>query len=335
MHDFAHRGPQPRSKVSPLSTYQKSQQDQLLFRLLRKLGLAAIVLGISLSLSLVIVVVAIFQLATWKANLPIGLALLTGEKNQIRRDTTLLWVDPTDQKITLLTLPSSELIRTPSSGQYSLSSLYGLYALDHQPIKKYLQTLVRNIRIDTTGIVVADTATPTTDTASRILRQSMLDPSVISSLSFPDRFSLWWYLRFHSGEIEKLDMPANLASRTDAFDDVTYDKFVQKNFVNSAVKKEAVTVAIINASGQARLASTVGRLFSALGLNIISVGDTPSIMQHGRIVIASSRGETSPTLDILRRYIDARLDVDNNTAAEYRADIVVFLSTQEAADFTP
>ena len=118
-------------------------------------------------------------------------------------------------------------------------------------------------------------------------------------------------------------------------DDGAYDTFVQKNFQNLAVKREGLSVAVVNASSRAHIASTAGRVFSILGVNILSISDTPNIQEKGSIVVSDGKLMKSATVTMLARYLGNTIKIAPQTTAEYRSDIVVFLGKTESLSFTP
>ncbi|PWU23090.1 hypothetical protein C5B42_04160 [Candidatus Cerribacteria bacterium 'Amazon FNV 2010 28 9'] len=334
MSDFAKRSHQARIKRSPLRSYHAAQQGRNTFRTLFKGGVVIGILCLSFLCSCFLIGWFFLHTSTIHGSEPVGIVLLTGPKDSVRRSVTVLWMDPGDNMLTLFSYPDSIQVRTPSEGEYSISSLYGLLALDHQPVQTYLRVMLRNIHINVSGVVIRNAAAPNTKTIANFLKDSLIDTSESSSLSLADRFRLWWFVAFRSPQIRQTTI-TDVTQNPRVFDDETYDAFVQKNVSNLSVRKENETVSVVNASGTARLATTVGRVLTTEGINVISLGDTPILLDHARLVLSSQSLIASHTVDMLSRSIDARVDIDPQTAAQYRSDIVLFLSTKEAADFSP
>jgi len=146
---------------------------------------------------------------------------------------------------------------------------------------------------------------------------------------------LLWYVWFSGASVKRLEFPVSVAASSQGLDDLSYDTFLQKNFLNVSLKKEAFSIAVVNASSQSRLASTLGRMFTAFGLNILSVSDTPNAQELGSIQVNSGQIMSSETVGVLGRYITGPVQVNPTVTSEYRADIVVFLGKKEAANFIP
>lgn len=336
MKDFARFSVHRKVKHSPFAHLQHENKQRVAGRVFQKVFISALVIFLSVITSLACVTFGLLQFASWKRDRALGTVILTGPSDTVRKTVTVVWSDPQHKTIQLLSFPDSVYVRTPSSGMYSMSSLYGLFALERKEVTSYLRALARNIRIDVSGVTVVDTPPPEPSQVRSLMRRFVFDRTATSSLSFANRVALWWYAQFEAKEIIAVSLPEALRqSNENVLDDPTYDAFVAKKFVDASLQAQPATVALVNASNKAKLASTVGRLFTALGMNVVSLTDVGTQMSQNRIAVANSTVLKSQSLEIITRYIDGKPEVDAQTVAEYRADIVIFLGTPVLEDFTP
>lgn len=337
MHDFAKTTKKrPGFTVSPFTVYKQQQQRKALSVWMQKALIALSFVGISLGLSCALLAFFFLHTSSWRGNTPLGIVVLTSDKNQILKDTNIIWIDPGLKEMSLLSIPGNLHVHTKQSGAYTLTALYGLYALDHETPAQFLKTFVRNVRIDSSFLVIGEgKKAPTSGTLRSFLLSTIFDTRGTYAFSFADRFALFWYALFGNARSVPLSFPQVVTTSEQGLDDLAYDTFVQKNFQNTKVKQEGLALSVVNASSQSRLASTVGRLFTVLGLNILSVSDTPNGRDEGVIVVRDGKLMSSSTVQMLMRYIGSDVKVSPETATEYRSDIVVFLGKKEATEFTP
>lgn len=337
MPDFARTGSKTTGfKRSPFASFKERQKFAVLVLAAKKIGLGLALFFVSFFLSLALVSFLFLHFAKWHQTGPLGVVFLTSEESQILKQTTVMWVDPEKREISLLGFPGDLSVHTPGGTSYSLKAVYGLYALDHKSPEEFLKALVRNIRIDTQFFIVREGKRPPTETTLRWYVSSLIFENKDSSF-FPiaDRFALLWYVWFGGAKVVHSELPSSVASSENGLDNLDYDSFIQKRFLNVDVKKDGYSVAVVNASAQSRLASTLGRLFTAFGFNVLSVSDTPNILEQGRVVVKDGRLIGSETVSVLKRYISGEVQVSASVTNEYRSDIVVFLGKKEAADFIP
>lgn len=337
MHDFAKTTrKRPGFAVSPFTVYKQQQQRRAFSTVLQKVGIALGLIVGSLFLSLGLLSFYFLHTTSWKGQTPIGIVVLTSDAGQILKDTNVVWIDPQAKEISLLTIPGNLRVHTKQAGSYTLAALYGLHVLDHDTPQQFLKAFVRNIRIDSPFLIIREgKKAPTVGTLRSFLLSSIFDASGTYAFPFADRFAIFWYALFGSARSVPVSFPASVLSSEQGLDDLAYDAFIEKNFQNTQVKQEGLSLAVVNASAQSRLASTVGRLFSVLGLNILSVSDTPNTQDAGSIVVRDGKLMRSSTVTMLSRYIGSAIKVSPDTANEYRADVVVFLGKKEASEFIP
>lgn len=299
--------------------------------------MAACLIAISLLLSLAIVSYLFLRVAGWSQRGDTGIAILTSEKDQILKETTILWVQTDKKEITLLSIPGDMPVHAKGTGStYSLKALYGLHALNRETPANFQKSLVRNIKIDVPFFIVREGSSPPGETDLRELTLGLLFEMRSPSL-FPlaDRFALLWSIWFGGMKITKLPFPQSVIDSPEGLDDVSYDNFLKKHFFNVSLKKEGYSIAVVNASAQTRLASTVGRLLTAFGLNVLSVSDTPNTIESGSILLREHQLLNSKTVEVIKRYISGSILVNEKLSDEYRADIVLMLGKREATDFAP
>lgn len=321
---------------SPFSSFKQQQRFANLARILKKILIGFAFLTCSLFLSVAIISFIFLRLANWQRKGTTSVAFLTSEKSQVLKQTTVLWVDPEKNEISILDLPGDLSVHTPGSVAYSLKALYGLYAINHALPADFQKALARNIRIDVPFFMVREGKTsPSEMGLRRYVLGILLDNKNPSLFPLADRFALLWYVWFSGASVKRLELPPSIVASPQGLDELSYDTFLQKNFLNVNLKKEALSIAVVNASSQSRLASTLGRMFTAFGLNILSVSDTPNVQDLGSIQVNSGQLMSSETVGVLGRYITGPVQVNPTTTSEYRADIVVFLGKKEAENFIP
>lgn len=337
MQDFAKTTKRrPGFSVSPFASYQRKQQQRAFLTVAQKALFVFLSMATSLFLSLGILSFFFLRTASWQRTTPVSMAVLTSDQGQILKDTHIVRIDPSSKELSLLSIPSTLSVHTAQSGNYSLAALYGLYALDHETPEQFLKAFVRNVRIDTPFLVIREgRRAPTVGTLRGFLLSLVFDTKGTYVLPFADRVAVFWYALFGNARSVDIPFPQSVVASEFGLDDSAYDTFVQKNFQNTGVKKEGLSVAVVNASSITRLASTMGRLFSIFGCNILSISDTPNTQDEGVIVVADGKYMNSETVRMLSRYIGDNVKVIPETTAEYRADIVVFLGKTEATEFTP
>jgi hypothetical protein len=341
MHDFARSVKVRPSSRSPFKAYTRQQEGKVTLAWVQKTAIAFGAVLVSFSVALFLLAFFFLSTATWKGDRPLGIAVLTGKHDSIRKEISLVWIDPHENTVTLVPLPSNLQVQTAGSGLYSTSSLYGLYALDHQPVHRFLLTLARNTRIDVESLLIEDVSPPTDRSLPLFFTHALLDPKGQHSVGFADMFSVWWYVVTHHPSVKTVAIPDTLIQKNQTsdgksyvFDDLEYDRFVEKRFFNTNIQKEALSVAVVNASGVPRVASSVGRLFSILGINILSVTDVPTAQTSGRIGVAKQEQVKSVTVKLIERYMQMKAVVDPSLSQEYRSDVVVFLGGEQAKDLT-
>ncbi len=337
MHDFARASKKRLGfSTSPFTVYRQQQQWRVFGVFFQKILVVLFFLGASLFLSLGFLSFYFLHTASWRGNTPIGIAILTSDKSQILKDTNIVWIDPSAKEMSLFSIPGNVSVHTTQSGAYTLTALYGLYALDHETPDQFLKAFVRNVRIDVPFLIVREgKKAPTVGTLRGFLLSTLFDTNGTYAFPFADRFAVFWYALFGSARSVSLPFPQSVATSDQGLDDINYDKFVEKNFQDTGVKQEGLSVAIVNASQQRGLASTMGRLFSVLGLNILSISDTPNLQDQGSIVVSSGKLVGSSTVVMLTRFVGSKVKVAPEIVSEYRSDIVVFLGKTESAVFTP
>ncbi len=337
MPDFARTGVKTAGfSRSPFASFKQKQSLNAFGKALKKFLVALSLLVISLVLSAAIVSFIFLRLADWQRKGTTGIAFLTSEAGQVLKTLTVLWVDPDKNEITLMPIPGELTVHTPGSVSYSLKALYGLYAINHASPADFQKALARNIRIDLPFFIVREgNKAPSESGLRRYVASLLFETKDVSLFSLSDRFALFWYVWFSGAKVSPTEFPQHITSSPDGLDDLSYDTFLQKNFLNVSLKKEGYSVAVVNASSQSRLASTLGRMFTAFGLNILSVSDTPNTQELGSVVVSSGDLISSETVNVLSRYISGPIQVNVGATSEYRADIVVFLGKKEAENFIP
>lgn len=336
MPDFARTGTKTVGFArSPFNAFKQEQKVSKFGQVLKKVFLSLTLVLASLLLSIAIVSFVFLRIANWQRKGNIGIAFLSSPAGEVLKKTTILWVNPENNEIVLMDFPGELTVHTPGSVSYSLKALYGLYAINHATPQDFQKALVRNIKINTPFFIAREgKSNPSEHGLRRYTFELLFETSDASNMPLSDRFALLWYVWFSGANLTKLEFPESLIS-SGGLDSVNYDNFLMKNFLDVGLKKEGYSIAVVNASAQSRLASTVGRIFTAFGMNVLSVSDTPNVAESGAVVVSSGELINSETVKVLGRYVSEKVQVNPSLTNEYRADVVVILGKKEAGIYIP
>jgi len=145
-------------------------------------------------------------------------------------------------------------------------------------------------------------------------------------------FRLWWTIRNLSDlKIKVIDLydsgvltETTLADGALAYqlDPVEVDRFVKNLFEEDPIRKESLSVAVLNGTDSQGLAGTAARLIDNVGAHLVRVGDTES--QFEKCLIKASlplRGSAT-----VRRLVESfGCDWQQMLLSEERADVVLIL----------
>lgn len=325
-----------RFRLSPLQSFKKQQKQRGWFFVVRKVFVILFCCLASLTLSITLISWRLLASASWKRDEAIGVVVHVSPVGQILKETQIVWFDPLARQVTLLNLPGSLPVRTKSPGNYTLSSLFGLSSLEQNDLWAYLQVLVRNTRIGIASLIFKEgVAAPNPETLKKFFVLSLLNGKTTWSATFSDRFAYIWFLVFTNPLIKELKLPQSILTSDAGLDDIAYDAFVAKNFPLVAVAKENLSLAVVNVSGVSKLASTVGRIFSVLGVNVLWVGDSPNLETKTTLMVKNQEVLNSKTVSLILRYLQVTPQILPEITKEYRADIVLFMGKADASSFTP
>src|SRR5258708_3486148 len=103
MHDFAKvTKKRPGFAASPFAGYKQQQEWRAFSFVLQKILIASFFLVLSLFFSLGLLSIYFLHQATWHGDKPVGIAILTSDKGQILKDTSVVWINPNDKTMSLL-----------------------------------------------------------------------------------------------------------------------------------------------------------------------------------------------------------------------------------------
>ncbi len=210
----------------------------------------------------------------WKTNQVVGheqyrfnLALITTSGG-----ITFVSFDPSEKSVLSLTFPNDLAIKSRTSGEYSIASLYKLGSYKGEGGKFARQKIQGFMRVPVPGYVVVDKAG---DKVERNLSSGLL--KVIfsrseTSLSRYDALLLWYRLRRYSRrsvQEEELVRAGVIADNT--YHPERLQEYVGSRLFDWGIGESRVTVAIVNASGENGLGSDMADFLSNLGMDVVMV----------------------------------------------------------------
>lgn len=104
---------------------------------------------------------------------------------------------------------------------------------------------------------------------------------------------------------------------------------INKDFMDKALYKESVSVAVVNAAGVSGLGSNVALVLSHIGVNVISVTSSQQVSAHSLI---NYSGESTYTLQRVQQILHFPLE---QSATPGVSDITITIGTDAAERFAP
>lgn len=271
----------------------------------------------------------------WSASSGEAIAILSSKPGDVRKHVDVLWFDPNGNKVEFIRYPDNLVLNNLAYGDFPLNASFGLYALDHQTSTEYVGFLSRMLGIDIRRLVVANNEVDAKRIASVFFHAIFsTGPTNLSKLDLLHAYIFLRGLNTAQQLVVTLPAGSTIPDQQNTalldLDRVVYDRWVGKEYANPTIRKEGLTVAVINASGGQRVATLTGRFLVDMGFLLISVDDTSQYMDVGKIILAKTELEQTKTFEVLHHYYNVDTVVDADQAQQYRSDIVLFVGKQEA-----
>lgn len=269
------------------------------------------------------------------------LVVFRGEnKEHIQRPLTIVTLKPSEETITTLEIPDTLRIEALHGyGQYPASALYGLMQLEKLPASFLTQAISFQFGIPVSHILVVDEERQQlgVDTLSRLSFENVTMKQS-STLPYLDRLKVWWFIsHVRKNKVNQVDLQSSGAIQGDVLDIVKNDSIISSIFPDQQLRQEQLSVAVVNTTSEAKLASRVGRALFNMGINVVRVTDTKLLSEKTYMAYSYDTQKQSETIRVISRMFDvAKNGVVQDVAAtnEYRADIVLFIGDDTASVFS-
>jgi hypothetical protein len=247
--------------------------------------------------------------------------VMIGEESGI----TFLSFDPSEKSVLSLTFPSGLAIKSRTSGEYSISSLYKLGSYSGKGGMFARQKVQGFMRVPIPGYVVTDNKKVVSKNSFRIAMIKNIFGKTDTSLSRLDSAKLF----AKSGRYSWRVVEEKELVRAGVIADNTYHPERMQEYVGSRlfdwnIGSGSITVAVINASGENGLGSDIADFLTNLGLDVVmvrSVNNSDQVdkseWQVGNEKIAQDLGYI---FEHLFGFSEAKLE---NVPEEYRSTVLI------------
>ena len=321
--------------------------------------------GIQLIVPFLILVVAfaiafgiVMRRSQWDGVGQYGILVVTNHPNQSAKSLAILIVRGKENTATLMPLPDTLLVETLHGyGQYKASSLFGLAELEKLPPTFVGQTLGFQFGVSIQDFIEilhdsqsSSQSGPQSDQPmSPSTLQQMLAKSLLfrlpSSLSYSDRYKLWKFFgSMRKDQLSVIDaLSSSLVKPLDQHpkDELLYmpdflklDAFVISVFADPDLRKEDQAIAVVNTTGETRLATRVARVLNLMGYDVVNIAQNPNTIEKTRLDVKQKELFSTKTVRALQAFFQLgtkEIFVSQQHAIEYRADMVLFLGADTAA----
>lgn len=311
----------------------------------------------------------IMQKSRWDGVGQYGVLVVTDHPNQSAKSLAFLIVHGKENTATLMPLPDTLLVETLHGyGQYKVSSLLGLAELEKLPPAFVLQTLGFQFGVNIQDLIEVQpqrnqqsdpqSSQPMTpSTLQQMFAQSLVF-RVPSSLSYFDRYRLWkFFASMRKNQLSIIDvLSSSLVKPVDqqpidqqpidqkpkgetlyAPDFLKLDALIHSLFADPDLRKEDKAIAVINTTGEARLATRVARALNLMGYDVVNIAQTSNAIGKTHLDLGQKELFSTKTVQTLQPFFSLEtkeVTVSQQHALEYRADIVLFLGTDMTALLT-
>ena len=178
---------------------------------------------------------------------------------------TFLSFDPAEKSILSLTFPRDLAIKSRTSGEYAISSLYKLGSYKGEGGKFVRQKIQGFMRVPVPGYLVTD------GSLKKGLLKAILGHRETSLSKFDVAILFYRLSRYRMREIneDELVRAGVIADRT--YHPERLQEYVGSRLFDWGIGGSEITVAIVNASGENGLGSDMADFLSNLGLDVVMV----------------------------------------------------------------
>ena len=142
-----------------------------------------------------------------------------------------------------------------------------------------------------------------------------------TNLSWWDRLRINFIGLTKSWQTTRLDLTGQIGR---------LDQIVNENLFDSQLAKEAIAIAVLNASGEAGEANLVTRLITNLGGHVVTIGNSDQPEEQSEIWVGSDDLKNSVTLKFLKAILGPVPVKLESNLLQYRSDIVVVVGRDYA-----
>lgn len=238
---------------------------------------------------------------------------------------TFISFDPEEKSILSLTFPSDLAIKSRTSGEYSLSSLYKLGSYSGKGGMFARQKVQGFMRVPIPGYVVTKNERVISKMSFRLTMIKIIFGNTDTSLSRLDAVLLF----FRSGRYSWRNVEEKELIRAGVIADNTYHPERMQEYVGSRlfdwnIGSGSITVAVINASGENGLGSDIADFLTNLGLDVVMVrsvsGDSQVENSEWQVGSEKIAGELGYIFKNLFSFNEALIE---NVPEEYRSMVLI------------
>lgn len=180
--------------------------------------------------------------------------------------------------VNMVVLPSDLVVESGSGkGRYLIGSLWGLGKLDNNPGEEVMLSLSKSLGFKITGFVKVSDEDVSVMSISRL----MSDWRVVTNLNLWDRVQIIRLVKklYDQGTLVSKNVPSNLMReevepdglKVKVFDRDRVYSWSAREWVNPAILKERVNVAVFNNSDEPGKALIWGRMLETVGVRVVVV----------------------------------------------------------------
>jgi len=267
---------------------------------------------------------------------------------EVLRSIQILIVRPKESTAMLFPLPENLYIEALQGyGLYKSSALFGLADLEHMSEQFVRRSLALSLGIDIQHTIWDSRISSSSSVnALRAIAFRSLRMQNKSTSAFIERYRLWRVLsNMRQDQLAVIDpvssqmfVPITAAGDTQALgiDILKLDEVVFRLFANPSLRKEQVSVSIVNTTHTTGMATKIARALTSMGVDIVHISSDASPIEHSVIYSASKSLQNSVAAGTIQRTLNIegkRFQWDEQKAQEYRADLVLMLGEDVASLF--
>ena len=332
--DYTRKRPQPLSSVKQRREYAVHKNKKQSFRVI--LLFIVLIAGIALSLWL------LFRQARWNGEeqLTLILASPSSTGNELLHSIQILVVRPKESTALLFPLPENLYIDVLKGyGLYKSSALFGLAEMEKLSEQFVRQSLAMSLGIDIQETILEQKSMKLESmgaTRSLVMRSLIMQNR--STLQFIERYRLWRVLsKLRQDQLSMIDpfssslfLPIAAVGDGQALglDVLRFDALAFKLFANPSLRKEQISVTIVNTTYTTGMATKVARALSSMGVDIVHISSLAPPVPKTTLYIASQEVARSATAGTIQRTLNidsSSFEQHTQKTEEFRADIVIFL----------